>query len=189
MSRIQLKWYCLLSLSLAICSSVSKAQNASTEKPDGCKALVQSFYDWYVPVAARRNARPSFYLALQSKPTWFSRELTVLLKKDSATPTENGDLLELDFDPFLNTQDVGNPPNKYKAGRVTRKGENVFVDLKIDDPAEKAEKPIVTAELQVSSGRCVFTNFYYSESANLLTLLKHNRTERLERKQFSTGNR
>lgn len=64
-------------------------------------AFVQSFYDWYVKAEIDSDA------ALKKKPAYFSPELTKALKADAVAAAKSpGDIVGLDFDPFLNAQDV-----------------------------------------------------------------------------------
>jgi hypothetical protein len=65
------------------------------------KRLVQGFYDWYVPRALKGDA---VGLALSSKASAFAPRLSKALKEDQAATAQSpGEIVGLDFDPFLDT--------------------------------------------------------------------------------------
>lgn len=105
-----------------------------------------------------------------------------MLKEDSEAQAKAvGDIVGLDFDPFLYTQD---PANRYALGKITTKGESCLVE--VGRPQQRIEKPAVTAELVYRHDQWVFTNFHYGKSAysqdeNLLAILKKLQADRRPR--------
>jgi hypothetical protein len=149
--------------------------------PDALKSarkFVQDFYSWYVPNALKPiNAMD---LALKDRSYVFSPRLFEALKEDSEAQARAREIVGLDFDPFLDTQD---PAERYQLGRITQKGNTYLVevfgvyDVRPSDLPEGL--PEVIAEVARRNGQWVFTNFLYPplakqfpDSANLLALLK-----------------
>lgn len=71
------------------------------------RGFVQRFYDWYAPMAAADNHTPPWYRVLQSRDTLLSIGLRLGLRADSARQAHMaGEVTELNFDPFLASQDA-----------------------------------------------------------------------------------
>jgi FlaG/FlaF family flagellin (archaellin) len=84
-----------------------------------CRDFVQRFYDWYVPIALKDNAGNPSDRALRYKSHAFSPELLTQLKEDSTAQAKaKGEIVGLDFDPFLNSQ---HPGERYTAEKVVGK--------------------------------------------------------------------
>lgn len=138
-----------------------------------CREFVQSFYDWYLPHARTERASPAWDLAVKERGSAFSRELTQLLREDSQAQAKvTGDIVGLDFDPFLYSQD---PAQRYLAGKTTRQGGACLVEIRRS--GHVAGRPDVVAELTYGDDRWTFANFHYGKSAysedeNLLATLK-----------------
>jgi hypothetical protein len=172
---------------LAACCSLSAgAQGQSKAQPnleESCRKFVQGFYDWYVPKAAApddKNAGPSSDLALKQWRASFSAELYRLLREDSEAQAKADEIVGLDWDPFLNTQDPGDPPgDPYVVGSVKRKGESYWVEVYRRSSGKLSEKPLVIPELVFKNGRWIFVNFH-GESGDLLSALKYLRKTRQE---------
>lgn len=165
---------------LAASSSFAQGTPAQDAKKS-CQDFVQAFYDWYVPVALKHGrARPAD-LALKHKGTAFSRELAQALREDSEAQAKvKGDVVGLDFDPFLNSQD---PSERYVVGNITPKGDRYWVEIYSLTSGKKSAKPDVVPELMFKDGRWIFVNFHYGESElpedeNLVSTLKTLRANR-----------
>lgn len=131
--------------------------------------FVQNFYDWYTPKAEGNSAEPAWNLALKEKYYCFSKVLAHRLQDDSdAQAKAQGDIVGLDFDPFLNSQD---PEGRYSVGTIVKKGGNYLVQIEVDSSAKDGSY-IVAAELIHADGRWQFVNFYYPNGYNLLNVLK-----------------
>ena len=120
-------------------------------------------------------------VALDRKEFAFSPELRKALKDDLAASRKNKDeIVGLDFDPFLNTQD---PSHRYVIGIVTMKDGSCLANVHGIDGGKRREKPDVTAKLESQDGRWAFVNFLYTqnekpEDADLLAVLKALRESR-----------
>jgi hypothetical protein len=124
-----------------------------------CRNSVQSFYDWYLPRLMREVRTPAMKRALNARSSYFSPQLRRGLTADLAASAKSPDeIVGLDFDPFVNSQD---PAARYvvkKAYRVER-GYRVEVHGVIDGKANEA--PDVIPEVVLSHGHWMFVNFHY----------------------------
>lgn len=136
--------------------------------------FVRQFYNWYVSVAAKENTGPPSDLALKYRSNVFSRKLFRALKKDSdASKKASGEIVGLDFDPFLASQDPG---KRYQVGKVTREGDSYRVEVFGVWSGKKSAKADVVPEVVRKKGHWLFVNFHYpnavdAKSENLLGIL------------------
>ncbi len=92
------------------------------------------------------------------------------LKEDAEAARKSPDLVGLDFDPFLNSQD---PDDKYVVGGVTETDGLYRVDIYGIRKGQKREaKPNVVAEVKPAKTSFVFTNFIYGTDGDLVGVLK-----------------
>lgn len=161
-------------LALTMPCSVLSQPKPSVETQRSAQAFVQGFYDWYIPIAQTNNSRPPFNIVLQNKPYLLSPELFRALEKDSEASAKSTDLVGLDFDPFLNSQDPGDPGDRYEVGEAVRKrdGYSVKVFPVPVGSGTKGKSPIVLPEIKSRNGKWEFANFYYPGSGDLLSTLK-----------------
>lgn len=117
-----------------------------------CRAFVQKFYDWYWNQTSGNTTAKShdYDDALALKPAVLSPELIRLIKRDDARAIAAGGIANLDFDPFLNSQD---PEGKYDVVRVTVNHGVCRSELSQRD---------IVAVAKTSGPGWVFSNFYYS---------------------------
>ena len=167
-----------LLLSLACIPLYPQTSPAPAATETSCRQFVQQFYDWYLPKTQRWKGRPDD-LVLKEKPAVLSPELTKGLKEDSAAQSKShDDIVGLDFDPFLNSQDDGF--ERCTAGKTVIQGASCRVDVSCNFPKQKTEL-LVTPELHFTSGQWIFVNFHYTvdgKAYNLLTMLKDLSDER-----------
>jgi hypothetical protein len=157
----------LVALPYTLQANVKSSQEAQTESLRG---FVQEFYDWYVPKALSDNSGPAWIIALKTKRHWFSSALASNLREDAdAQAKAEGEIVGLDFDPFLNSQDPG---NHYEVGKITQKGQKYLVDIYIVSSGKRREKPAVIAEVAQQNGQWLFVNFHYPDNRDLLGVLK-----------------
>ena len=124
-----------------------------------CRESVQGFYNWYVPITLRDNPVPSWDIALKRRPQVFSRKLFDQIAEDSkAQEKAGGDLVGLDFDPFLNCQDCR---ERYIVGRVTSNGADCRAEVYGLSSGKKGKEPDVIPELEMKNGQWVFVDFLY----------------------------
>jgi hypothetical protein len=159
------------------------AREADAREAD-CRRFVQKFYDWYVDGPRKQIG---FEMAIAKKPGSFSRELLRGLREDAAAQRKSpGELVGLEFDPFLNSQDTA---ERYQVGKVIRKGGRFLAEVYAHyRGGNKPMQPAVVAELRSERGRWVFVNFHYgkgkteSKNENLLSVLAVLRKDRAKGK-------
>jgi hypothetical protein len=164
--------FALCCLLAGVGSLFARAQKSAQGQEDSCRRFAQEFYDWYAPITQKEMVTPAWDTALQVKRDAFSPQLFRALKADSeAQARAKGELVGLDFDPFVNSQD---PADHYAARQIAVKTNSCSVEVwraSPSDTAEKSTKPAVVAKLAMSKGHWVFVNFQYPET-DLLTLLR-----------------
>jgi hypothetical protein len=169
---------CLLFVSLFPQSNPAQGKTASleTNSPQG---FVQAFYSWYVPIALNDAApnTPAASRALTQRAPDFSPVLVRSLRGDfEAQSKANGEIVGLDFDPFLAAQD---PCESYVVGSTSRRGFLYMVPVFGVCSGVKHRKPDVVAELVRRHGSWLFVNFLYpSNKADLMSTLKLLREQR-----------
>jgi hypothetical protein len=146
------------------------------EKEKSCRDFVQSFYDWYV-AKEQSDGDSEYALVSKYKSQEFSPEILRQLREDfEAQAKVTGELVGLDFDPFLGDQDRG---DRYVVGKITRKSNSYWVEVYRIESGNQGPKPNVFAELiLLKDARWLFVNFHYSEDADLLSILKSLREDR-----------
>lgn len=126
--------------------------------------FVEEFYQWYTPVFRKGGW---WNTAIQKKSTCFDVSLLKALKEDALAQDRNpGEIVGLDFDPFLNAQDI---VKSYRVGKAEKKGDNYHVSV---FAGGKQKRPQIIVEVSFRQGQCFFVNFHYPEMGNLRTLLK-----------------
>lgn len=154
-----------------------RSQSASRmDSPEEVHRFVQSFYTWYVPRLVKGKTSPTSVLAPKSKGALFSPELAKALREDfNASSKSPDEIVGLDFDPFLNSQD---PAERYEVGSVSQKDSTYWANVHGVSAGKKAENPDVVAEVAPKGDHLIFVNFHYPEGQNLLGILKTLRAER-----------
>jgi hypothetical protein len=137
---------------------------------ESLRVFVQSFYDWYAPKALGSNSGPAWNNALRTKEGYFSPGLALKLRNDAdAQAKAEGEIVGLDFDPFLNGQDPG---EHYEVGKIVQRGESYWVDIHSVSSGKMSEKPTVIAEVVQRNDQWRFVNFHYLNGRDLLGVLK-----------------
>ena len=162
----------LLLAASALCAQAPAEQD--TRK--SCHAFVQNFYDWYLPRALKGGYEDGVF---RRKSALFSPELLRALKEDfEAQAKVKDEIVGLDGDPFLNSQDFS---EHFVVENVSVKENTCMAEVRGLQSGKKAE--YVRPELVRNRGRWIFVNFHYAKSEkppdeNLLGLLKSLRMER-----------
>lgn len=173
MSIIKLLFCCFL---LTLPFSVQAQSGNGVNATDFVKTFVQGFYDWYVPRALNSRSTPAWSTAVKEKGSCFSPELGRKLREDSeAQAKDEGEIVGLDFDPFLNSQDPG---RRYSVGKVALKGDRYLVEVHRVVSGKPEAKLTATAEVTGRNGQWYFVNFIYPGGHNLLGVLKALKDER-----------
>jgi Protein of unknown function (DUF3828) len=160
-----------------------QAQTPTTpSQPPDCGPFVQQFYNWYVTTEnalMKSNGLGSFLSALEvtlrEKRSSLSPELVKGLKEDLAASKKSpAEIVGLDFDPFLNAQDIA---ERYLVGKITPKGDHYWVEVFGVWNGQKNSNPDVVPELAFEDGHWIFTNFHYGKTdipvnENLVSILE-----------------
>ena len=130
------------------------------------KRFVQGFYDWYTPRALKGDAET---LALKTKADMFSPELRRALNEDRIASSKVPDeIVGLDFDPFLASQD---PYPVYTVRKIEHKVSSWLASVYGSSPGEKATDVAVVAKVEKGKHGWRFTNFLYGKDGDLLGVL------------------
>jgi len=165
---------CFLSAPAALADNPSPAQVAAS-------AFVQKFYDWYTPVAHQHGKTPSWVVALDKQGAAFDPGLVRALRADGAAQKKvSGDIVGLDFDPFLSSQD---PKDKYTVGEATEHDGVYVISVYGVRSGRQNYKPDLVVEVKASKDSFVFTNFRYGADGDLVGTLKTLKDQRAKTKQ------
>lgn len=163
-------------LTILLCS-VTVANTGKTgyvhSDENTCRSFVQSFYKWYVT----KDVADSRY---KERASAFSPQLLKQLDDDYAASQRNsGEIVGLDFDPFLATN--SDPYAKYVVTKVTKKGSNYLVQVE-GSGGRTVGHTYIVPEVSYKNGKCQFVNFHYSDfkppDDNLVSILKFLSNER-----------
>lgn len=151
--------------------------NYAQEPPESVAKFVRTFYDWYVPLANSLQRTAPSNLVLEQRAGILDSQLLHGLVDDSAAQARApGEIVGLDFDPFLAAQD---PCERYEVGRATRRGRSYWVDIFAVCDGKRDKRPDVVAEVLGTKRSWVFVNFRYpKERSDLLTVLRRLRRNR-----------
>ncbi len=156
----------LLALSF-LTASAAWADEAGQKR---AAAFVRKFYDWYVPIALKPGKTDASDVAIAKRGALFDAPLLKALKEDSEAQAKTpDDIVGLDFDPFLNSQD---PDDKYVVAGVTESGGLYLVDVYGLRKGKREKTVSVTAELKPAKDSFVFSNFRYGADGDLVAILK-----------------
>lgn len=150
-----------------LCPLVAPAQNkqASQKCP---REFVEGFYRWYIP-KTHDEKEDGVDIVLKDRVSDFSPQIIRLLNEDRAAQHACADLVGLDFDPFLASQD---PDDRYEVGRITQKGETFLAEIFGVRDNYRREKPDLVAEFTEVGTHWFFVNFHYPHGYDLLSILK-----------------
>jgi hypothetical protein len=152
---------------LGLVYSVSGQTTSTQDTSRSPRDFVQTFYSWYVPRALKRD---TVLAALKYKNSMFSPEVVLELREDAAAQSKAAnEIVGLDSDPFLNSQD---PDEYYETGKITQSGPNYFVEVYGVSNGKRRAKPDVVPELTYQDARWLFVNFHYPDEGDLLRILK-----------------
>ena len=132
--------------------------------------FVQKFYDAYVPQALAEHTGPAWQFAIDHMSASFDGGLLAALKDDAAAQARSSDdIVGLDFDPFLSSQD---PTERYEVGTATQEGAKYLVPVYPVMAGKRSQEPAVIADVEQEDGQWRFVNFRYPGSDDLLTVLR-----------------
>lgn len=133
------------SLLVWLAMMLNPAQAEPAASAAAVREFVQQFYNWYVTMSARSKGEPEA-VALKQRKADFAPELAQALEKDMEANAKAGELVGLDYDAFLNTQD---PCDKYVVGGKTSEANGVWkVEVFAICEGKKEARPEIVAVLK-----------------------------------------
>lgn len=143
---------------------------------DDVRKVAVDFYKWYVPLVHKNLKGPASDVAIHQKAALFSEKLLRALREDSeASKHSPGQIVGLDWDPFLYSQD---PYDRYEIGAVTKEGGIYQVSVFGFEGRKRETKPSTVAKIGQENGKWVFLDFISPDGKSLLeelALLKKDR--------------
>ncbi|MBF0493170.1 MAG: DUF3828 domain-containing protein [Deltaproteobacteria bacterium] len=133
--------------------------------------FVKDFYQIYH--FPSKNPLP-YQTVFNKKKNVLAPELRKALEEDMQAQSKvSGEIVGLDFDPFLNGQD---PAENYQAGQVKLKGRTFWVEMFEVRNGKKSSKPSFWVETEMQNGSWRISNFHYvtdiPENENLFSILE-----------------
>ena len=173
----------MLLLLLTVPSPMQGQATPTEDLSASAQHFVQAFYDWYIPGLLKLfGTKKSF--TWQERAADFDRRLFRALKEDEDAQAKVGEIVGLDWDPFVANQD----PCEHNTARKARKnGEVYIVDVHNVCNGQEDKVVHVVAEVVKQNGHWVFVNFRYpaeksgEKESDLLTVLNQLRDDRQKR--------
>ncbi|MEI9893091.1 MAG: DUF3828 domain-containing protein [Chthoniobacter sp.] len=154
----------------ALALFVSSAGAQTLHADDSPRQFVQDFYAWYIPMSAHTRSEDASNIALKKKSSFFSAELLKALQEDALAASKSpGEIVGLDWDPFLNSQEQ---IERCVIGNITPKNGAFRVDVYDILGGKKDKKPNIIAEVKQENGHWIFVNFWNPDGGNLLSELR-----------------
>jgi hypothetical protein len=162
------------------------------EIDQSCRRFIETSYAGFAARASLHGPVPALEWVLGYEPRIFNSDLFLQLREDSeAQKKAGGDIVGLDFDPFLACQDCDGP---YKVEKTELRDCRCWAEVHSVDEKGESPAPRVIPELMLKDGKWVFVNFHYPnperpEFENLLSLLKSLREYRARRAEMESKKR
>jgi hypothetical protein len=141
------------------------ARQQAPQVPDSgrvARDVVARFYAWYAPAA--QKTPETDMRALRDRRWHFSPALVSALRADrAASRASHDEIVGLDMDPFLNSQD---PCEHYSPTAVRRAGNTFLVDVLGTGGCGRHVGPDVTVRVAFQGSTPVFVDFIYPSPAN-----------------------
>jgi hypothetical protein len=136
--------------------------------PDSPREFLEGFLKWYVP---RANAGKSDWKKTLKSMHWdLSARLARLLEDDAEAQARCNEIVGIDFDPILFTQD---PAERYEVGAVERQGDAYRGKVYGVEHGQRSDGPDVIAVFSRANGHWLFLNLEYpSLKTDLISILK-----------------
>ena len=146
-------------VALLLFPAASFGQTAARSAADSARAVVDSFYRWYVPRSQKPGADMTWMLVTHQRSGLLSDDLVRALRADSIASSKSaGEVVGLDGDPILNAQD---PCSSYRATRARQEGQSILVDVIGSGECAAHTAPDVVVEITRRGGRWTIVNFRY----------------------------
>jgi len=166
---------CAIVLLTAICAPAQTLPAHSLK--NSCRSFVQNFYDWYLPKAMKGQYESVIFHS--RKTTFFAPPLLHALREDYLAQAKvKGEIVGLDEDPFLNSQDFS---ERFAVQNVVLRNGSCFAEVRGISSGKEME--YVEPELTRRKGHWIFVTFYYDRSGknptdDLVSILRSLKAER-----------
>jgi hypothetical protein len=158
----------ILLIVLAATAFVRPALTGASDRTQDVRAFVQSFYDSYVKLSSGEHKLSPSEVVLAKRASVLSPQLFQALKADDdAQRKVPDDVVGLDFDPFLNSQEEASPCT---VGKITLSHGIYMVEVR--SKGSTGKEPDVIAEVGQQGSNLVFVNLLYPGQGDLLGILK-----------------
>jgi hypothetical protein len=138
----------------------------------------REFYTWYVPIAQKSDGLAA---VLKLRPNALTPALTDALKADRAASAKVKDeIVGLDGDPFLDTQD---PCERYEVGIAAPGGTRALVPIYSVCQGTRSPKPAFTVELLLQKDKWQIANIHFQRGGDLMGLLAQLKKDREKPKE------
>ena len=193
----------VLAMMLIALVSVPSVAQTTRDRSESCRKFVQSFYDWYTPIAEKHSherqllgasaARRAFHkdsaddIVIEQRPELLSPELLKALVKDreaqAKNPTRN---VSVDLDPYTGVQDFENA-DAYSAGPPDFIKEVCSVPVYDVRGGVRSRRAVLIVRVRWAGGIWVLADVEYNDpnlcggvdiGCDLLGLLKSNEAYR-----------
>jgi hypothetical protein len=152
-----------------VTGSFSVSDTSNDKTGGSAQQFVQSFYNWYVPIAVSpKTTGLACEIALDKRPQAFSEKLYREMKKETTAQGTTSGRYGLGADPFLNSQD---PAPRYTVGNVSRDGGHQNVEVYAVYDGQRREFAL-KARVKQQNGHWVFTDFLYGNGRSLKKQLR-----------------
>jgi hypothetical protein len=143
---------------------------AEADAAQSARGFVQDFYAYYVPLLSAERVGSPWESVVRERGGAFAPELLDALQQDYAASAASADeIVGLDFDPFVASQD---PCERYDLGSESVGGDTARVEVFGVCQGSRDAAPAVIAELVRVNGAWRFTNFGYPrEHSDLMAVL------------------
>lgn len=143
---------------------------------ESAQHFVQRFYDWYLPYARDPNPGGGWGVVLRDTTFAYDTGLLAALKMDHHAQARADDIVGLDFDPFLASQD---PCERYEARGEEKHGDRFEVSVYAVCDGRNSDTAAVVAEVAEHGGQWAFVNFRYPRGQeDLVQVLRNFRKNR-----------
>jgi len=166
-------------------------KHSAIDDKENARIFVQKFYDWYKKlynegVTATDNVGTDVYM-IKHKPQYLDDSLlNAFIEYYRAEPKQADEIVGLDFDPILDSQDIG---WDYQTGKVRQVGDKFFIDIHCDTHGKPKDTilalpPIIVAEVVKKNRQWKFVNLSYpppeGKGEDLLKMLADYKKEAAE---------
>ncbi len=166
-------------LVLLACARRASAQKPVADSAQAAQRFVETFYRWYAPKAVAATREPAAAVALRERRSVLDQALARALAADlSAQAKVRDEIVGLDADPFLNSQD---PCEASAVGSAMRKYGGFRVPVFAICGGKRTPTPVAFADVRAARGRWTIVDVLGADgTTSLAATLRQLASERRE---------